>query len=107
MMTQRSANTVLNELRHNLVLGRMLRCRPRNDYDKVPLTETGQRIVSEAVQICLRHDVAPNCSVNGDDASCELKIISINRLEVCDLIDKLEALNSQDPKRPALVHKTQ
>ncbi len=106
MMTQRTANTVLIELRHNLVLGRMLRCKPRDDYDKVPLTETGQRIVSEAVQICLRHDVAPNCSVSGDDASCTVQIISINQLEICDLIDKLEALNSQDPKRPALVHKT-
>ena len=59
---------------------------PDNERDKAPLSEEGKKIVVALVEICLSHDAAPLCSVNGDDGTCDAEIVSLNEKEYDDLV---------------------
>lgn len=83
-------SVLLAELRHNFILDRIFVRKPKNDYEKVPLTATGQKLVKKAIEICLANNVAPDCSVSGEDLTCGSEVISLNPMEWVDLITKLE-----------------
>ncbi len=97
MITIRNANLVLSKLRHHFNLKRLYLRKPSDQFDKAPLTESGQRIVSEAVQICFQHDVAPICSAN--DLTCDSRIFSVNQIEFDDLVTKLEEICNPKQKQ--------
>jgi hypothetical protein len=95
----RNANLVLSNLRHHFNLERLYIRKPTDQFDKAPLTESGQRIVGEAVQICLEHNVAPICSVSGEDATCDSQIFSLNQIEFDDLVNKMEGICNPKQKQ--------
>lgn len=99
MTPTRNANRVLSELRHHFTLERLYIHKPRDQFDKAPLTERGQQIVNEAVQICLQHNVAPICSVSGEDATCDSRIFSLNQIEFDDLVNKMEGICNPKQKQ--------
>lgn len=61
---------------------------PTDEFEKVPLTEEGKRVISDMATRCLAKGIAPNCTVSGQDGSCVQEILSINELELADLIEK-------------------
>lgn len=81
---------LLNKLKHNFNLDHIFVHKPKDNYDKVPLTETGQKLVKKAIEICLANNIAPDCSVSGEDLTCGSEVISLNPMEWVDLIAKIE-----------------
>ena len=66
--------------------------RPEHTNDQFTvkvLTSDGRNQVQIAVRYCLKHDVAPTCSVGSDDGRCDGDIHGLNMLEYKDLLEKL------------------
>ncbi len=55
-----------------------------------PLTDEAKPLVRQAVQLCLDHDIAPLCSVSGEDGSCDANIIKLSAAAYADLIEKMK-----------------
>lgn len=82
----------LNELR-------LLFAAPSKDeYEKVALTDVGSVIISLAVEFCIQSGKTPDCAVNGDGSTASSDITSLNKLELMDLIKKLDMIYSSNAK---------
>ena len=54
------------------------------------LTSDGRDQVRKAVEYCLKHGVAPICSVGCDNGRCDGDVHGLNTIEYQDLLEKLE-----------------
>ncbi len=69
----------------------------RDTHKQFPLTDEDKRLVRQAVQFCLEHDIAPNCSVDGGDASCGPEIVRLSEESYQDLVKCLgEAIKKSE-----------
>jgi hypothetical protein len=62
---------------------------PEHECDKRLLTSKGKEIIIAIIKICLQHNVAPLCSISGENGSATSDIVSLNPAEFDDLIAKV------------------
>ena len=65
-----------------------------NPYEQVVLSDEGKSAVSNMVTMCLEHKIAPYCSVNLDNLTCDDKVVTLSQLHYADLMAKSHALAS-------------
>jgi len=69
----------------------------RDTHKQFPLTEEGRLLVRQAVQFCLSQGIAPNCSVDGGDASCSPEIMHLSEESYQNLVKCLgESINKSE-----------
>jgi len=79
-------------------LGLLLESRPRDDYQKVPVTTEAQKLLSEAIQECIRNGLTPDCAVDGEGGASS-EITSINEFEFIDLLNKLKKIEDRQTSK--------
>jgi len=70
----------------------------KDGYEKVILTDVGAVIISLAVEFCVQSGKTPDCAINGDGSAASSDIISLSKLELKDLIRKLNLIYSLNAK---------